>query len=774
MKSLNASLFFALVYLCSCNPSQSNDVADLSQYKAVFTAPPKNVPTVRTPDGPLAGNGDIGITMGGTPDKLCFYIGKNDFWWPYEEYPFGIALPGGLSVSIPSLEGADYYAEQRLDEADIISRFTKGDLQVDVSVLIPATRNMAIFELSANQPCSVNLDLWSGQTPSNQPLSSPESFRVPKSDDYMSVNRSGYESGVYWVTRSFEHPDYVWPCHIAMAMKAPESSVLELSPGKPVTIAVTIYTSFDSNDWKQKSIAEAGAFIRSDVKSIRKEHRAWWDSFWKESFVSIGDPIVEQIYYGSTYVFAMSSRAGKFAPGLWGSFITDENSLWGGDYHLNYNYQAPFWAFYSSNHMSLVDNFDQPLLDYMPRGRQHAREFLDCRGIYYPVGLGPKGYCTSLWPRPDRMEEIFASRDNMFEDGYQFHGQKINAVFSVGNMLMHFYSTYDEAYAKRVYPYILACADFWEDYLSLEDGRYVIREDHFNETSPNRRNRGDLSREWGDMNSTLSLGLVNMLFKGIMDVSDFLQVDKARHEKWTYILAHMSKYPMGINDDGRLSLKSMERGPGNVEAPVRGTNRITIHGLVVPSGVVGPLTDPEINAIMLSDISRWKDNKRGRGGWGSGGFETVYPGAIRVGYDAGIVIEEMKERLETHLPNLWVGGCLETVSGVPHAINEMLMQSYEGVVRIFPNWTGKDARFRDLRAYGAFLVSSSMSNGEIPSVTIKSEKGRVCKIENPWKGSQVQVNFSGGKKEIYEGDFISVPTSINEILTLTKITVDKK
>ena len=52
----------------------------IDDYKAVFTSSPQHVPTTKTPDAPLAGNGDIGITMGGTPDKLCFYIGKNDFW----------------------------------------------------------------------------------------------------------------------------------------------------------------------------------------------------------------------------------------------------------------------------------------------------------------------------------------------------------------------------------------------------------------------------------------------------------------------------------------------------------------------------------------------------------------------------------------------------------------------------------------------------------------------------------------------------------------------
>jgi len=65
---------------------------------------------------------------------------------------------------------------------------------------------------------------------------------------------------------------------------------------------------------------------------------------------------------------------------------------------------------------------------------------------------------------------------------------------------------------------------FWEDYLSLENGRYVIRMDHFNEVMPKKRNGGVWRNRLGDFNSTLSLGLVRMLFQGVMDLSDFLSM----------------------------------------------------------------------------------------------------------------------------------------------------------------------------------------------------------------------------------------------------------
>jgi hypothetical protein len=70
----------------------------------------------------------------------------------------------------------------------------------------------------------------------------------------------------------------------------------------------------------------------------------------------------------------------------------------------------------------------------------------------------------------------------------------------------------------------------------------------------------------------------------------------------------------------------------------------------------------------------------------------------------------------------------------------MMMQSYEGVVRIFPNWNPKkDASFEKLRAYGAFLVSSSLRKGKIENVIILSEKGNPVTLQNPWKERDSKV-----------------------------------
>jgi alpha-L-fucosidase 2 len=761
---------YILIVILLCLLQEGNAQAIYAgRYKAVFTSPPGKVPTAKTPDGPLAGNGDIGLTLGGKPDKLLFYLGKNDFWRAYPVYPGGgIALPGWLEVHIPALSGASYYAEQIQDKAEITGRFTKDSLTVQVKTWVSATANTVVVELGSNKACSMD-------------------FALKAAEGNTSVNAKGVDAGTYWVTRSFQNtPLLAWPAHVAMAVKVlgakpGNDGHITLKPDSKLTLVVTMYTNFDSKDWKQKAIAVAKGTTQATVNQLRKDHYAWWEKFWKQSAVQIGDPFLEKYYYASQYLFGATSRGDKFAPGIWGPFITKDSAAWGGDYHLNYNYQAPYWAAYSSNHIDETDNFDKPLLDYMTNGKQHATELLGIRGIYYPVGIGPMGLVTTRWPlTADEMERRYASRENTIDGGYKFLGQKINAVFSVGNMLMRFYSTYDVAYARKVYPYMLECADFWEDYLKFEDGRYVIRMDHYNEVMPNLKNKGQWRQLLGDFNSTLSVGLVKMLFKGIIDVSRFLKADAGRVQKWEHIVTHMSKFTVG-EVDGKPSLKGVESSPSPIHSGTEGLARVSIHGLLLPAGVCGPKTDSAFNRILLGDVSRWRDKMKAPGDWANtlgNGIETCFPAAVRVGYDADEIMRQLTDRIKRQsLPNLWItaeGGGIETLSAVPLTINEMMMQSYEGIVRIFPNWNKtKNAAFDQLRAYGAFLVSSRLEQGEIAYVRLLSEAGRPCLIENPWPGHKVQLLRNGRKAEELNGSTFSIPTTRGERLEIVKIFAPK-
>jgi alpha-L-fucosidase 2 len=74
-------------------------------------------------------------------------------------------------------------------------------------------------------------------------------------------------------------------------------------------------------------------------------------------------------------------------------------------------------------------------------------------------------------------------------------------------------------------------------------------------------------------------------------------------------------------------------------------------------------------------------------------------------------------------------------------LQEMLLQSYSGTIRLFPavpaDW--KDISFKTLRAEGAFLVSAEQRDGQTETVTIISEKGGTCHLENPFGKNDYEV-----------------------------------
>jgi hypothetical protein len=79
----------------------------------------------------------------------------------------------------------------------------------------------------------------------------------------------------------------------------------------------------------------------------------------------------------------------------------------------------------------------------------------------------------------------------------------------------------------------------------------------------------------------------------------------------------------------------------------------------------------------------------------------------------------------------------------------MMLQSFGGVLRIFPCWPNKvAASFRDFRAEGAFLVTASWENGAVQAVDVLSEKGGPCRLYSPWSEGFNVVASDGSAVEV--------------------------
>ena len=112
-------------------------------------------------------------------------------------------------------------------------------------------------------------------------------------------------------------------------------------------------------------------------------------------------------------------------------------------------------------------------------------------------------------------------------------------------------------------------------------------------------------------------------------------------------------------------------------------------------------------------------------------------------------------------------GGSENCAGVPATVNEMLLQAHQGKIRVFPVWPReRPASFGRLRAPGAFLISGEIREGEIRPVEIESERGRTCRLVNPWPGRPVVLKTAGGGEQRLSGDLLEWPTRAGERYTL--------
>ena len=673
---------------------------------AVFLEPPKRVPTRQMVDGPLLGNGDLGVTLSGPPDKLKFWISKNDFWRAAERIVdgsrFGKTLGApccitALGVYIDRIFQGDYRLEQDIGEAEVRGEFhTSSNEAVTLRAWVPANENLLIIEVTSPQ------DAWLD-------------FELETRTGHRASSESGYdEHGFAWLRRSFRQ-GVLWPSEAAVCVRrldcgdAPGWHHKMLEAGKTATLVVVVRSNHETGgDFMAAAERRAREITLDDVEELRGHHRNWWADFWTKSSVEIGDDLLEKAWYGAHYIMACCSRNREFPPGIFGNWLTTDEAYWAGDYHLNYNYQAPWWGVFSSNHVELAEPYDAPMMAFIPRGRESAKTLLGCRGIYYEVGLGPKGLSTA--------------------DLY--HGQKSNASYVAVNMIMRYEYTRDLDYARGIaYPFLIEVANFWEDYLEFENGRYVIYKDAIHENVEDHE----------DFNPVLSLGFVRMVMKTLLELSGELDLDAGRREKWQHILDHVSEFPTyerGGKTIFRLTESGMEWCDGNTLAIQH----------IFPAGCIGLDSDPELLEVArntVAALARWKCGN---------GFPTFYTAAARVGHDPREILEQLHERVEADIfPNLLIfqgGGGIETCGGITEAINEMLLQSHEGIIRLFPVWpTERPARFETLRAAGAFLVSAELRGGEVGPVMIESEKGRDCTVQNPWPDKEpAAFELEDGKK----------------------------
>lgn len=487
-----------------------------------------------------------------------------------------------------------------------------------------------------------------------------------------------------------------------------------------------------------------------------------WQSYWEKSGVRLSDTFLEETWYRNLYFFNCAAKDGATTPGLFANWSYNKiGTAWHGDYHMNYNTQQPFWMTFSSNHLEKNLPYVNLIESLMDVSRIWAKEYYQLPGAFFPHSAYPVDMTMNPYPVPHWGWEV------------------CETPWSVQGLWWHYLYSADTVFLKdRAYTPIREAVEFLVAYMKRPEAKGGSRWNddkyHIFPTIPPELYALRPGFKYNyDCNADLTL--TKFIFKAFEEMTGLLQTgekDATLLRDVKDILAHFPEYPTAVSEQYGKVLVSV---PGehdqvvyNVPAPLMN---------VFPGEDDGLHSDSATRKLLVNTYYNQQNE---------GGNDLVFINlqAARLGL---LDIDRFKRHVQySLLPNGTAFDKVMQVHGrysdqtrydymggmgiwfenfaLPVVINECLMQSYNGIIRLFPNWNLQhDAEFQNLRAVGAFLVSASLKNG-VMKVSIHSEKGGRLKIYAPW-GKKGTVHHNGSSSRI-DSEVIEVDTKAGETVTL--------
>ncbi len=560
-----------------------------------------------------------------------------------------------------------------------------------------------------------DMDWRKGHPPRQMSFGMDIELEVKPNDPQARV-QSGVDQGVLWTrVRGYHQLDYT----IAVWVDG-----IETAHGRNRLTATAkdradffIYVAVGT---REDAFRRVRAAARIGYARIRSDHRRWWRKFWSASQVEIPDERILRQYHFGLYLLGSSSRRGCRMPGLQGVWSTRAAGSSWNEYTNDLNIQMNYWPIYASNHLELGWPYYDTVRAWLPEARRYTRDYWGCRGVQFsccasPSGIIPPAYLTSMhWAG--------------------------HAAFVAQNFWTHWLYSRDTRFLREVaYPFLKACAEFHLDFLKKDRlGRYDI-------WPSNTPEAGEGSYEAWGRNATMDIALLRMLFRAIIESARVLGADAAFAAQCRERLENLPPYPQRAG--ALIDMESKEF--------IYSHRHIGMLTPIYPcADVGGRLAEKSIDRFL----------RRGKWLWSC--FTPVWLAAAYARIGRGEMARDLLQQMfEQFFPpqggfnlsfNLHRSGegsvgpavfCNETNSGFSAALLEMLLQSHNGIIRVFPAVPGdwQDVSFRNLRAEGALLVSATRKQGRTTEVVLRGLRGGTLRIESPWTGKIERLAISRGQ-----------------------------
>ncbi|MDD5706065.1 MAG: hypothetical protein PHR35_09075 [Kiritimatiellae bacterium] len=727
-------------------PFQVDMEGYLRQYETVFRRP--------IVDGYHAlpfGNGDLAAVMW-QPEHLTWMLNKCDIGGTSQVARLRIETPTPLADRIGTLE-----SRLSLAEATVTVNYEGGRIpsdaygiwkgkygrqpkagdmdlgSVNASAYIPEGRNVLLVDYRSESPAAfpttIVMERWIQEEniPDDQPQNRVWGDRLSaRIQGQMLVLHYQLDDGSSFAAvlayEGFRGATLAQPSPYRVTLTVPASGEIF---GR---IAVAVVTSGESDDPLAEAARLAAASLGGAEGELRARNRAFWKEFWDQGFVDAGHPYLNALYHMALYELGISSRGRRpvqFNGGL--NLWREAYRTWGDGFWCH-NQSEVYLGTYAANHVELVENFHRWIASIRPEAVKAAAKYFQLPGAYYPEIM-------SLNYRVDEAEPGFHSDIRyILSSGVRYSLMLWN----------RYHYTLDETFlAEQAYPVIRDCAEFYAHYGKLgEDGLYHV----------------EPSLSWEDRplgkDSHADCAAWRAIFPIAIEAARHLRVDRKLIPVWKERLDKAPPYPVYER------LFSIVTRPDGLPEPPKWEWQAPHLSSVFPYSVIGIDSAASLRTRAEATFQRFRFQsdaghefypviaaRLGQAEWWRAAlfqyiqyFQSADQGLFHYYNLNGAKTKERNDIDQFH-------AYLEGSGNLLTATNEMLLQSYNGRIRVFPaiprHWHGRFI----LKAAGAFMVASEHREAEgVAYVAIEPVGGsaRRCRVVVPWPhGGEL---FADGKR----------------------------
>lgn len=644
--------------------------------------------------------------------------------WPYDQLPAPSKIPGAaLEFPLGKL-GEPCDVHLYLNNALCEARWDNG---ITLKTFVHATEPVGWFVFE-NLPETIQPSLITPQ------YNNPEGSKDGNSLTGQDLRRLGYEQGN--IQTSADEITYHQPGWGGFYY---DVNVRWKQKGKNLYGVWSVSSSLSQDKASEETLQALERGVASDYQ----EHMNYWNTYWKASSISIPDSLLQRQYDNEMYKFGSASRENSSPISLQAVWTADNGKLppWKGDYHHDLNTQLSYWPAYIGNHLQEELGYLNTLWNQREVYKKYTKRYFECEGMNIPGVCTLTGEPMGGWIQYSMSPSVSAWLSQHF---YQ-----------------HWKYSADSTFLKeRAYPFTKDVVTFLEQ-LSSVDKQGVRRLPI--SSSPEMFDNS--IQAWFKDMTNYDLSLMKFAFKVASEMAADLQLnDEAAH--WKEVGDELPA--LDVDKEGALTIAK--------GFPYKDSHRHFSHALAIhPLGLIDYSQGEESQKIINATIQRLQEV--GPDWWC--GYSYSWFGNMKArAFDGEGAAQELKTFAECFcLPNTFHANGDQTKSGKSKytyrpftlegnfafaaGIQEMLMQSHTGVIRIFPavpaSW--QDVSFQDLRAMGAFLVSAEQKGGNVEQITIYPEQGGVCRIALPASMQSGEPSVSGNQGEVIrEGDTLIIPT----------------